>query len=337
MKHTVVCKSSSGMDMAGVVHVPDDTAPKEWPALAVILCTALNPRHGNRALKRDMVREFNHRGIPVFIFDFPGVGDSKGELREKSRIEIYRQIEKGGFVGYTLDAVRFIRERYPSPNIILIGNCGGAVTALHAAAVDPSITHLVFMSLPVTMSISGNDTGVDERLARLHLGYYLRRLRYPGIWRKLLGGEINYARIWVFIRRILTSMFGRARDTGDIVDGLNACFLSSFLMVRKRGVPVLCVFGGLDREFIMKYNELFRKRFAESGGEPAENWRTVIIPDTFHDCIIPADRVMFWEHIERFLVHHAVISPRPPDGTSAQSSNPAFDTDNAASFSQGGT
>ncbi|MHB9030077.1 MAG: alpha/beta hydrolase, partial [Candidatus Latescibacterota bacterium] len=130
----VTFPNRSGNMLAGVFYFPEKIASSEWPALAVCLCTAINPRYANRTMKREMIGRLNQAGVPVFSFDFSGVGDSGGELRENSLEDIYQYIEKGCFVEDTLDAVQFARKRFPSRKTILIGHCGGAITALHAAA-----------------------------------------------------------------------------------------------------------------------------------------------------------------------------------------------------------
>ncbi len=287
--------------MAGVVYAPDGHHPLEWPAHAIILNTAIDPRNSNRSLKRYLVQRFNRIGIPVLIFDFPGVGDSEGELRENLRMEIYQQIEKGCFAGETIAAARFMHERFPAPRTIIYGNCGGAVTALHAAAQDRSITHLLLMSLPVALSIVEGGRPFDEHMAKVRFRDYLNRLRNPRNWRKIINSETNYSRIWAVITRCIASLLGYKRKAEDIVDGLNACFLSSFLAVKSRGTRVLCIFGGNDHDPILKYTKLFHQRYSPPGGEPAEHWETVYVPDSFHHCFTPESRDHLWAHITRFL------------------------------------
>ncbi len=290
-----------------MLNVPDGDAPDLWPAVMICFCTAVNPRHSNRTLTRDVHRRMCGAGIPTLSFDFTGVGDSEGELRENLLIEIYRQIEKGAFVHDALDAIRFMRERFPSKKMVLAGNCGGSITALHAAAVDAGITHLVLMALPVTLYIVPGEDSFDGSLAKETLGDYLKRLRTPENWRKLINAETNYARIWSAFTSFARETLGLKKEREDIESGLNRCFLSSFRKVKERGIGVLCVFGGRDHEALLHYQNLFLKRYALFNGEPAPCWKTHIIEDASHDFYTPAARAELIHVIHSFFLEEGII------------------------------
>ncbi|MHB9027799.1 MAG: alpha/beta hydrolase [Candidatus Latescibacterota bacterium] len=297
--------------MAGTLHVPEGPAPLEWPAIALFLCSAIHNRSDNRAMKQAVSRKLNALGIPLLTFDFPGVGDSRGELREDWLAKVFRQIESGGFVLDTLDAVRFLQERFPSKRVILFGNCGGAITALHAAAKDRSITHLVITALPVTLSIAPGVDSFDSTLAKFQVGDYLKRLCNPGNWRKIISRRTNYAKIWSAVSSLIRSRLGRQTGSGEIVNGLSACFLSSFLQLKKRNVDVLCLYGEQDRVPYSQYRDLFLDRYAAAGEEPGKNWQTKLIPDASHDFYSPAARDRFQSALELFLREHGIKPPKP--------------------------
>jgi pimeloyl-ACP methyl ester carboxylesterase len=282
--------------LTGVYDAPEERPSREWPALVVCLGTAINPRYANRSLKRKLIRRFNRDGIPVVSFDFSGVGDSGGELRENPLLDIYRCIEKGCFVEDTLDALRYARTRFPSRRIILIGHCGGAITALHAAARDESITHLVLMELPVFLS-TPPALGMDRFMVQYRLRTCFQRLKNP---RTFLAKAIhlsNYVRLW----SDLANLFRAPRKAEGTVDGLSAAFLSSFHAVWRRGVEVLCLFGEQGSGFITLYNDLFRTRYAGAGGEPAAFWRTEVLQNSGHIFNNPDSQERFLDSLESSL------------------------------------
>ncbi len=301
MRQTVTFPGYSGFGLVGTLHVPDGEAPVEWPAVAVWLCTAINPRYVTRALRRMVIRELSAMRIPVLTFDFPGVGDSGGELRENWLMGIYRDIEKGCFTEDALAAVSFLRERFPSRRVVLLGNCGGAVTALHAASLDRHITHLVLTALPVTLSVLPEEKCLDGNLARFQLCNYLKRLREPRNWRRIISRHTNYARIRSALTGFLRSRFRRSAECNEVVEGMNAEFLRSFMEVRKRGVSVLALFGEYDHEVRVRYDELFRARYAPPGGEPYAAWRTAVIADSPHDFYSPEAQREVWRELKSFL------------------------------------
>jgi pimeloyl-ACP methyl ester carboxylesterase len=326
MKHLVTIQNHAGTGMRGVLHLPDKPFSGEWPSTALFLCSAIHHRSDNRALKQAVSRKLNALGIPLLMFDFPGVGDSEGELCEDWLAKIFRRIESGGFALDTLDAVRFLQAQFPSKRTILFGNCGGAITALHAAALDRSITHLVLMALPVTLSIVPGADSFDSALAKFQVGDYLKRLCTPGNWKKIFSRRTDYAKIWSAVFSLVRSGLGKQAGSTEMVNGLSAFFLSSFREVNKRNVGVLCLYGERDRVPFSQYRNLFLGAYAAGSGEPAPNWRTELIPDASHDFYSSASRDRFRIALEQFLREQEIMP-------SAPSTESVTETASALSFS----
>ena len=112
-------------------------------------------------------------GIPVFRFDYRGMGDSDGEARDFSEVT--------DDIGAAIAA---FREQLPGVRqMTLWGLCDAATAAAAYAHRDAGITGLVLLN-PWVRSESGN--------ARAYLRhYYLQRLLQGAFWRKLLQGGFD--------------------------------------------------------------------------------------------------------------------------------------------------
>ena len=113
-------------------------------------------------------------GMPVLRFDYRGMGDSSGALRQFEGVE--------HDIAAAIDA---LQRRCPSVrSVVLYGLCDAASASLlyWDATRDPRIAAMCLLN-PWVRS--------DAGLARVHVThYYKQRLRDPAFWRKLLHGEV---------------------------------------------------------------------------------------------------------------------------------------------------
>lgn len=115
------------------------------------------------------------RGTPVMRFDYRGMGDSSGELRNFEHVSS----DIAAAVDAFFSRVRGLNE------VVIWGLCDAASAALLHACRDPRITGMILLN-PWVRSEAGN--------ARTQLRhYYLNRLLSPEPWRKLLRGDFDAA------------------------------------------------------------------------------------------------------------------------------------------------
>jgi len=84
------------------------------------------------------------RGYPSFRFDFPGLGDSDGELPQEV-IDFQTLVNEGGHASILSRLVSGLVERFNLRGMVVLGHCAGAVSAIHAAVSNTSIKGLILL------------------------------------------------------------------------------------------------------------------------------------------------------------------------------------------------
>jgi exosortase A-associated hydrolase 1 len=121
-----------------------------------------------------LARHLAASDIPVMRFDYRGMGDSSGDIRNFEDIE--------SDIGHAIDEF-FARE--PSlKEVVIWGLCDAASAALFYAHGDPRVRGLVLLNPWVR---------TDGGMAKAYLKhYYLSRLTDRELWSKIFGGRFDY-------------------------------------------------------------------------------------------------------------------------------------------------
>jgi exosortase A-associated hydrolase 1 len=159
-----------GAELLGILHEPAAQAGRIG---VMIVVGGPQYRVGSHRQFVLMARSFARSGLPVFRFDYRGMGDSDGATRTFESVDADLRA--------AIDV--FVAQRPELQGVVLCGLCDAASATLMYGANDRRIRGLVLMN-PWVRTTAGE--------ARAYLRhYYLRRLVQPSFWRKVLTGGFN--------------------------------------------------------------------------------------------------------------------------------------------------
>ncbi|MBK5936509.1 MULTISPECIES: hydrolase 1, exosortase A system-associated [Halorhodospira] len=177
-----------------------------------------------------LARGLAAQGVPVFRFDYRGMGDAEGESPGFEAVEADIRI-----------AVDRFQHQVPQlEEVVLWGLCDAASAGLLYAWQDPRVVGLVLLN-PWVRTEAG--------LARAYLRhYYLRRLASPGFWKDL--GQRRVKPLRAFSGLLRTLVAGSRTGRHEPAEGLDAAKLPLPVRMadgwrRFRG-PVLLILSGND-------------------------------------------------------------------------------------------
>ena len=171
----VVIPGPNAQDMLGILTLPTAVAPLHS---AGVLFVVGGPQYrvGSHRQFVELGRRIAAAGHPVLRFDFPGMGDSPGDVVHFENA--------GPYIAAAVDAFQSLRAN--NGKVVLWGLCDGASACLlyTQATRDPRVNGLVLLN-PWVRS--------DEGLARARIKHYYRqRLMEPAFWRKFATGRIGW-------------------------------------------------------------------------------------------------------------------------------------------------
>ncbi len=161
----IVCTAHepAGHPLSTIVIAPNGPLPRAGPFRSMTRLADLLCRAGHRVVRADL----------------RGFGEAGADVPEATIHEHYRSIERGLHVDDLLAVVAVLDDDAP---LVLFGSCGGAVTAVRAAAGEPLVRAVIGYALPVVLT-GGRAAEVAGRrgpsrglaLARLGLGESILR------------------------------------------------------------------------------------------------------------------------------------------------------------------
>lgn len=213
-----------GCWLVGILHVPDQPLPRG----VLVVTGGPQYRVGSHRQFVLLARHLAGHGVPVMRFDYRGMGDSEGDMRDFESIQDDLEAAIGEFFT-TMPAMK---------ELVLWGLCDGATAAAFHAAGDPRITGLVLANPWVR---------TDQGQARTTLRhYYLQRLRDAGFWRKLAHGGVGLRSAFTSFRQLTVAAREPAAKGHALPDRLHHA------LQRFRG-RILIILSGADlgaREFM---------------------------------------------------------------------------------------
>jgi uncharacterized protein len=157
----------------GILSLPEVSQPAPTRGVLVIV-GGPQYRAGSHRQFALMARALAAQGIPVFRFDYRGMGDSDGIMRTFENVN--------DDIRAAMD--HFIEQVPGMRDVVLWGLCDGASASLFYAGSDARVGGLVLLNPWVR---------TEQGEARAYLKhYYARRLFDTELWSKILHGRFDY-------------------------------------------------------------------------------------------------------------------------------------------------
>lgn len=189
MEEPVIFINRNGKRLFGIVHIPEQSFFNKKIGIN-LLNPGIKYRVAPNRLNVKLARELCDRGYYVFRFDPEGIGDSEGELAENTPVaDLWGQIQRGRFVSDSVEANTYFVEKWNLDKLVLIGSCGGAITALLAAARDLRVDGLCLIDIPIFQwgsESSITDIIVGGRQTDRLFSEYVNKIFKPRYWYKLI-------------------------------------------------------------------------------------------------------------------------------------------------------
>jgi len=158
-----------GCRLVGIAAVP--VKPVETGV--VIVVGGPQYRAGSHRQFTLLARHLASENIASFRFDYRGMGDSEGNMRnfEVVDADIHAAIDT------------FLKQVPSVSKVVLWGLCDAASAALFYGHTDSRVSGLVLLNPWVHSEVGSAHVKLKY--------YYLNRLRHPSFWRKLLTGKVS--------------------------------------------------------------------------------------------------------------------------------------------------
>lgn len=240
-------------------------------------------------------------GYPTYLFDPAGVGESEGDFPAGTHPEVSAWVEAGHLVDDTLEALDAFVARAGLARVVLIGHCGGALTASYAAARHPAVAGALLICPPSLASAAAPDALDRESVAATYRQQYLAKLSSPEAWLRLVRGHSSYRTIARLalgkLRRTLEPWIGRLRPAAGAPPEaprrvFNDRLRAALDTAHARGVALAAVFGDRDPE-LEAFRDLLRVIAAEL---PLR-----VFPDTSHGFVTEASMALLTAEVHRFV------------------------------------
>lgn len=225
--------TADGEDLFGVFTSPE----REPTGVAVLVLFGAGdfPSPGKNQVRARLATGLADLGYHVLRFDYQGVGDSGGDLREDKDLD----------PSDALAAVRWLAAQ-GFDRIFVVGVCWGAVVALDILAEIPQAAGLALVGLPMVAT-----SHREVRMAQRRLSWYVKRGASLKALRLVLGADAAAKRRRAtFKESIQRALQRRPSSSAPLTDAPAApSLMERVAPMLDSGVPVLLLYGRQDAFF----------------------------------------------------------------------------------------
>ncbi|MBL4584190.1 MAG: hydrolase 1, exosortase A system-associated [Pseudomonadales bacterium] len=235
--------------LCGILHTADGARDTG----VLILPGGPQTRVGSHRQFVLLARSLAKKGVPVLRFDYRGMGDSTGVMRNFEEVD--DDIDA---------AIKLFFDETPNiKNVVILGLCDAASAALMYAPGAKNVSGMILLN-PWIRSAAG------EAKARLKY-YYFQRLLNIHFWRKVIGGRFEAGTSMSYFFGAIKEIIGsNARDSEPLTSGAETFPKRMYDGLAGFDNPVLVIMSGSDltgREFrdYVASSKMWSKLFEREG------------------------------------------------------------------------
>lgn len=288
MEEVISFNNNHGQRLFGIAHVPRNTTGYGFSIGVNILNPGIKSRVAPHRLNVKLARRLCEEGYLVLRFDPTGIGDSEGEIESgQSILDIWESIQKGRFVPDVKASNRLLGNKYGLDKLFLIGNCGGAVTALLSTKDTYNISGLILIDLPITLISEGKTISLAEKIATgdsfadLQTRQYLRKLMRADSWLRLLTLRADFGAIFSVVQHIFKIKGAKVNENSLGIKSINQKLVIALESYLSKGGKILFIFAENDSGSTIMRN-LFLPKYLEEHPKSIDQVTIVVIQDANH-------------------------------------------------------
>ncbi len=255
---------SNGRNLFGIFHHAEKNSRKVG---IIMLNAGFQYRVGPHRIYVKIARRLSQLGFPVLRMDFPGIGDSEGELGA-IHFDLY-DIED------TISAIDFFTQEGMIEKVVLLGLCAGARNALRTAVVDPRVDSIVLWGLPIVSNLNVDKQSSSNMMSTTAVKDLLRRALSIKSWRKYLSTGGDLAALRIIVRNVFWGLIAGRKKWEDerFIEFFES--FNSFLSSERKA---LFVYGDRDVTSKEEFEDICKKQF-----HPKRNTcEYYIVPNSVH-------------------------------------------------------
>ena len=288
MERAVTFKNKKGQTLFGILHIPEKQ--KSPSRIGINL---LNPGLKNRVapnrINVKMARMFCDMGFYVLRFDPFGIGDSEGELAaHESVMDLWGMIQRGLFVSDTLVANEFFIREAQLDKLILVGQCGAAVTSMLVGGEDDRVESLILVDGSVRLLSSQVDLAdilAETQAPREMMVYYLKKIFNGRSWINLFKLKSDFTGFQRLLAKTMRMLLNREQKSAGeelkVSERFNRKFLDAFCRFMDREKKIYFLFA--ENDFALKeFQQDMQMNFLERHRQYQSQYQVHIIKDANH-------------------------------------------------------
>jgi len=325
MEKVVSFNNKANQKLFGILHVPDNEAGLETRIGINLLNPGLKNRVAPNRLNVKIARKLCEIGFYVLRFDPFGIGDSEGELSCSNEpiMDLWGAIQRGIFVEDTITANSYFISEAKLDKLILIGQCGGGVTAGLTGAGDNRVDGLILIDTPfriVSSKIDVTDAVMESYTPNQLMEEYIRDFLKFNWLQRLLPTRTNL--LWLRDKLGIIGKLYRTRNDNDeentISERFNYKLAKSLMKFMERGNNICYLFAENDFS-LREFNSDFRNNFLENNLNCEKRFSIDIIKNANHIYTESEwQHALFGNIIDWLLFRGSPSAPRRENGAVEQ-------------------